>query len=597
MSAKKHPRPSAKAPAPRSAGSASADPLVLFLAAVALGTPLVSFAADSQILAVDLSAGFVAIAAAVAGAWLLARGTIVWPSSRVGYAWAAFLAWTFLGAILSGRFLGAFMGQPGSHLGWAILVATTLLVVAARSASAPVRATLMQWAPVYVLAQAVAVFIELGLGQMPRGSLPNSTYLGEMLLLLLPLSVDPEAADEKQPWRAIALPLVMIAALAASGSRVATVFATVWAIWTFGVSRRFGKMFRRWAVAVVVMVVVAAGLFFARGEILGSTSSSTFGARPAMLHMAVAATKARPIVGWGLEGFSTGGAAVSTRELVASGPVAPVKQGYSGDPHNIVANLVVASGLVGLALFAWFALEMVLVWVRRAKSGRGDAASVWAIAGLFVILLTAPLTSHVLPALALVIGFSMGPAEKGANSDLGRAVGRALTVGAVLVSAILGVNRFSHAPFDEYSPKTTPQVAAACQRAADLWRVDAQLYFLASMNWGFAAQTDSALLSSRYDLAAIQRASALDPTEPFYQLELARTLKYYRESAATVDAAFAETFERYPLFPTAHADYAKYLAEQGRYAEAKKQVAEAKLIADPMVTQTLFEAEQLIDGH
>ncbi|HSK48650.1 MAG TPA: hypothetical protein VLA05_11715, partial [Coriobacteriia bacterium] len=77
-------------------------------------------------------------------------------------------------------------------------------------------------------------------------------------------------------------------------------------------------------------------------------------------------------------------------------------------------------------------------------------------------------------------------------------------------------------------------------------------------------------------------ASAIDADRhnPFYALGYARTLRFYGAAPEKIEAAFAETFNRWPVYPVARAEYARFLAEQGRMDEAREQLELASLVPD-----------------
>jgi hypothetical protein len=98
----------------------------------------------------------------------------------------------------------------------------------------------------------------------------------------------------------------------------------------------------------------------------------------------------------------------------------------------------------------------------------------------------------------------------------------------------------------------------------------------------------------------IARAVELDRRNPFYALQQARTLWKLGAPAESVDAAFVETLSRYPLYPIARAEYAAFLAQAGRYDEARTQIAVSRLVDAFDTSQSrlaaLAAAESIISG-
>ena len=173
----------------------------------------------------------------------------------------------------------------------------------------------------------------------------------------------------------------------------------------------------------------------------------------------------RPLTGWGADGFGVGKAATSTLERLAAivGPGTP-------DPHNLIVWIAVSAGVVGLALFGWFATEMVLAWRSRAHAGIDITAPVWAIGMCLMVALTAPLTLHVWPMLALTLGVSLwrprasdGPSQPQSPAGDQRAM-RAVTVAAfvliALASGAMALNAATRATVEVTRPPSTSEQAA-----------------------------------------------------------------------------------------------------------------------------------------
>jgi predicted Zn-dependent protease len=150
---------------------------------------------------------------------------------------------------------------------------------------------------------------------------------------------------------------------------------------------------------------------------------------------------------------------------------------------------------------------------------------------------------------------------------------RSVAVALALLVGAYGLTRLSIA--DRLS---APEPTAA-QRAADLWRVDAFLYYNASIRWGYAAQQTPEVHQKQLDLVAIRRAVSLEPANGLYQLESARTLVSYGMPQAEVEAAYRKAIELAPASPAALSSYAEYLISLGRKQEAKLLLDEAMRLA------------------
>ena len=295
-----------------------------------------------------------------------------------------------------------------------------------------------------------------------------------------------------------------------------------------------------------------------------------------------------------------GKAATSTLERLAAvvGPGTP-------DPHNLIVWIAVSAGVVGLALFGWFATEMVLAWRSRAHAGVDITAPVWAICLCLVVALTAPLTLHVWPMLALTIGISLwrprasdGSPQQSFAGD--RRAMRAVTVAVfvliALASGVMALNAATRATVEVTRPPSTSEQAARSVAAGRMWPMDPYIALLTSIHTGWASSTVPQYSAEKTDLAAIGRARSLDTRNPAYALEYARTMQYYQQPAEAVDAAYADAFRRYPTFPLAHAEYAVYLATAGRIEEARHHLDIARLPDDQDAERdaAIAQAEALI---
>ncbi len=372
-----------------------------------------SVASQSQ--GVDMTAAWVGILGVVAAIALVADRSAVLQPDRLTLAWTAFLAWALVSALASGRFWASLMGEPTNMLGWFLLLATTALALAGSLYGAAFRRHLENWVWLAVLAELLWVtYGQLTTTDQSAGTFFNSTYLGEGLLLLLPWCLPAPGASIRQSvarYATIALALVIFAV---TSSRASFVLLLVWIVWAL--ARRFRVPAAYKLAALGGLSLIALGSVIAtRGKFFDDAGSAFFGGRFALWFQDGArAVAERPLTGWGPDGFGVGKAAASTLERAASvvGPGTP-------DPHNLLVWVAVSTGVVGLALFAWFATEVVLAWRSRAQSGIDIAPSVWAICMCLAVGLTAPLTLHVWPMLALMLGISLWQPPVSAHSKRG----------------------------------------------------------------------------------------------------------------------------------------------------------------------------------
>lgn len=536
--------------------------------------------ADSQAEVVDVAVAIIGVLAVISGLLVATRTTSV-TLPRTGLAWSAFVTWSLVAAVASGRGWMAFSGESTSMLGWFMIATLGVVGVAAFKHAGALTKLLARLAWMVVLGEAVLALAQLATGEsVAAGTLPNSTYFGQAILLLLPWVLIEAPTDSVWQLRARQATVVAaLVALAATGSRVAVVLALVWLFWYVFTRGEFARRTRVAVVAGALLAVAVAGYAFSRSEILGTARISALGVRPALWMLSMRAISMRPLWGWGPDGFAAGGSAVSNLELARQMQL-PVIQAGSTDPHNLLAWIAVSTGVVGLLLFAWFAIEVVRVWRRRQAAGEDVTPAAWAVAGCVIVFLTAPIAVQVLPLLAMMLGLSLAASTR-AGKDSGVRVPPWLAAACVALlifaSATFAFDALTRARFETASPEKSPAIARAAQSAANLWPLDAHLAYLASMHLGYAALSDQALSDGQQDLVAIGRASALDRTNSTYALERVRALRSYGAPQREIEAAFAETFARYPFDPLARAEYGLFLAQTGRYEAARTQLDIARL--------------------
>jgi O-antigen ligase len=584
------------------------DHWVVALAAAAIVGIVSHNVSGDRSAATDAGAVVLGIAGAIGVVALLAGGWGFLPRTRLGWAWTAFLGWMGVSAVVSGRIWPSLVGEATNMLGWFTFAALTAVTVAAAARGGTTRPLLERIAPFVVAVEVIVTGVQLvragnlgfaDAGLIAHGTLPNSTYLGEAVLLLLPWSLLEADKGGLQLSRSsrIALVASTVLVLAASGSRVAALVAFAWAIWMVVKGSSLSARAKTAATAGLGLASLAVAALFARAEVLGSADASALGARPQMWRHALLATLERPLTGFGPDGFVAAAAKASTVSLARTEKALNLFRGAT-DPHNILAFVAVSAGIVGLALFLWFAVEFVLALRARARAGVDVAPGVWSMGGAFVLFLTAPATIHVLPLLGFVAGATLAARPAVETSQPRRVAGRVALSVLGLASALLFANSLTRFVFETHGPEISLRKAAASQALADAWRVDPYLYYLSSLHWGWTAKVDPGVASRQPDLIAIQRALALDSRDPFLALEYARTLEFYGASQVQVDAAFEAAFARWDLYPLARAEYATYLVRTGRLAEAKKQLAIAQLAQtdDDETSQAIAAAAKELGG-
>ena len=581
------------------------DPVtVLLVGLVCLGLWTPPF---PQAGAVDFAAVVLGAAGVVAAAVIATTRTARQSISRLSAAWGAFLGWGLLSALMSGRVWASLVGEVTNLLGWFTLAALTALVAAVAMRGPAAKRALELVAPGVVVVQLLSVLVQTLARIEIRGTLPNSSYLGEALVVLLPLVLlgGSERSRREGALRIgiFALGTLVLGALAV---RAALVIVTACLIWWFVRRASIPSTARVLVVLGIIAAALGAGFLFRGGEMLATVTSSVLGGRQHMWSVAAGAVAQRPLLGYGPDGFVAGGVRVTTPEVAKAGDALVFRPG-AVDPHGLHAWVAVSTGVVGLGLFVWALVEYALALRRRARDGVDIAPYAWAVAGGLIMFGLQPTTLQVVPLFAFVLGSALVGAGDGdgparfpvrlpAKAARWVAVGAATVLGVAALA--LSANASTRMLLEEHGPEVSPVRASAAQAATDFWRLDPHLAHLASLHWGWAATVDPAVAAARPDLAAVERAFAVDLRDPFVALERARTLRYYGEPPETIQAAFADTLDRWSLFPVARAEFARFLAEQGRYKEAREHIAVAELVedGDPERLSALESARELIES-
>lgn len=577
------------------AGRRGAGLTILGLTLLAL---FVGWGAPIQSVAVDRAAVMLGVAALCSSLFLLVGPSDKARPSRLGLAWGTFLSWAAISTLASDRLWAALVGENTSLLGLLTLLCLTAVALASdRTGLAKTPGPVRMSATAIVVFEVVLAAAQIASGGTAGGSLPNSTYLGEAMLLLLPLMFWRDVSTTRASSlvrHAAAVTAVVV--LGASGSRVAAAVALAWFVWHIWARAPLSRILRLTLTVAVALAVLAGGLVFARAELLGTFQATGAGQRSEMWRTGVLAAVERPALGYGPDGFMAGGMAVSNPR-VDSGTDELLFAPGKTDPHSLAIWVLVSTGFVGLALFIWSCGELVMRWRGRLRAGDDIAALIWAIAGSAIIFLTAPVTLHVVGLFGVVLGMSITRPASMDEEDRWIPAAWILPVVLALAAFVYVANTASRLPFEVHGAAVSPAKAARSQALSDIWRQDAHLASLTSLHWGWYARQDPVVRAARPDLAAIRRAVAVDRRDPFVALELARTLQFHGEPESEIESAFVMALDRWPLFPVARAEYAVFLAQRGRIAEAKEQLAIAELVdpaGDTGLAGAVTEARKLL---
>lgn len=503
-----------------------------------------------------------------------ASGVLLW---RLTWAFSAFLAWALVSAAVSGRPFSAMFGAPMTLVGWIALFLCGAIVLGGMQKRTELRQLLSRYyAPGFIWIQAAFVTGQMISGTQGHGTMSNSSFLGAVIVLLLPVAAAglPERADTTvRVWQWGSL-VAGFATLAASGSRVALAVALLWAAWRGLARLRAAADLRVRALIVGAGVVVLATLAllserFAANETTISSLSFSLRDRIAHWQPAFDATLLRPLVGYGPDGYQAAAPKVMTAAAVM---INPNLGRVSSDPHMILLWVLVSTGFVGLALFGWTAAEIGRNWWLQRGAKSSPAPYAWGIGLYALVAMTSPAAMQTLPIMLLVLACSLRlQRPKGEPRDAST-LAQAYGIAVVILAVLFGTYAASSLPLGSLDRTGQQAPARLTQAVADAWHFDPFLYYLASLSWGYDAIADPNVAARQPDLVAIRRAVALEPGNSGYRIELARTLSFYNAPSAEVMAAYRDAIAAFPLSPEAHIGLGQYLLDAGDLKAAKAQL-------------------------
>jgi O-antigen ligase len=314
----------------------------------------------------------------------------------------AFVAWSFFSALLSGAVRSGLIGEAGRELSWITVTLAAGLWATGRTASERCRDAL---APVLLAAIAVnalvgtlQVLLQVEVGSLalyfgrPVGFSVNPVYFGAISAAGASLGV----ALAGRSWWRIAATLLAAHGVALSGSRVA-VGATLISCVALVLLRRERR------VALLSIGTVAAMVLGAYVAVWSTPGSTGQGSRLASVdddgrtqvwRYALDAFTERPVQGYGIGRFRPAVQGKFSIEF-ASGAASDIRLQPWFDPHNLLINVLVATGVVGTLLAAgWL--------VMAGRSARG--AVVWAIVPIAITWSLQPAGLVTLPLVMLLLG-------------------------------------------------------------------------------------------------------------------------------------------------------------------------------------------------
>ncbi|MBA4370755.1 MAG: hypothetical protein C0418_04170 [Coriobacteriaceae bacterium] len=573
---------------PNTSGSWRADAWAWVLVGCGVGAALAAVMPIGAVQPTDMPVLFLALAALCACAWMLLHRlrdeahttSLPW---RVLHPLALFLAGGAVSTAFSDQRWTALLGAPGSSLGLLQLLALAAVVVGAAYMGGRLRNALVLAAPWMLLLQSVAVAFRMLAGRNGIGTLSNSSFMAQVIVVLLPLALVPALGRDPRLSSAgvagrLAASVAAVVALAASGSRAGVVLAlggtaVCWALtrgWQpplpLGRTRLAAVSVGAVALAVVPVVAVLA---VARGRV----PRGLLAVRPEMWDAALRVWRDAPVLGAGPDAYRVASAPFAGVALAAN--EAAVNLGFgalAADPHNVVMLLLANGGIVAFVAAAWLLAEVLRNWAAQRAAGRLDAAAALG-ATLYVLTgLLTPLPLQTALLGAIVLGASLAPERAPAAPTVPRTALRTAAWGPWVLSALAALVVLAHVttriavgPIEEGN--VTPGRAARTQAAADLWRADPFLHFWAGRMWMFVA--DESPDGLRLAIADSAKAAEMEPANPFYVRDKALAMKLYSEDVTATSDAYRAALELFPNWFEATFEFGDYLLEHGRAEEAE----------------------------
>jgi hypothetical protein len=232
----------------------------------------------------------------------------------------------------------------------------------------------------------------------------------------------------------------------------------------------------------------------------------------------------RPLFGWGLGNHGYAVRPYFTEQFTRASAWDDVFMSWE-DPHNIVAMLLVTTGLAGSLAATWF----VATHFRRGV----NLAYLGAFIGCVMGWMLQPATVHSLPVAFLMLGAAIGAPQGRPISPRSGLAGALVVTGALLSTALVVPNAIeTHA---------LRQRDLGLADVALQWNLDDVVFA------GEIARlyTERAVDDPSYRVVAIDKAALpveIDPTRPLLWAQYARRLmelEQYEKVPAALDRAFA----------------------------------------------------------
>lgn len=495
-----------------------------------------------------------------------------------------------IAAMVSSQRFTAVLGAPGSSLGLVQIAMLAVVVLACAYIGKPAARALRTAAPWMLLLEALSTTMQLSRGGVGAGgTTSNSTFLSQVVVLLLPLVIVPAEDGSVTGWRRIAHWTVAAWATAtlAFGASRAGFGLAVLAIAASVVAARVRRRARLGAHARVAVLVGGAALFalpVAAAAVLpsGPGIEAQLLSRPYMWEAATGMWLGSPLVGVGPDAFRVASAPImSARVSVVEAAAESTFGTLPADPHNALMLVLAGGGVLALAAVGWFGWEVLRNWSAQEAVGRLDRASALGILMYASTAVLAPVPLQTAVLAAVVTGASLLP-ERPPVGDRGLppivrrwGVRSALGVASLLWLALTAhtLTRVAVGPIE-----TGTVAAAQAERtstAAALWRVDPFLHFWAGRMWAFVGVERGDPAAGERAFAETRRALELEPANPYYARERALGMSLLGDDATETARWYDEALRLFPNWYECRAEYARYLLDTGRAAAAEPHAAAA----------------------
>ena len=463
----------------------------------------------------------VLFAAGITGLFLLVRTARYRdPAARAA---VLVVVWSIGAAFFTGAPLLALKGTIGRESS-ALIFALALGVWALGRASSRRVVDLMPYAVLAGLGTNAVVGVAQVVFQIDSGAFslqferatgltPNPVYFGALAAAGAALSA---ALPRLGLARRVALVVSFGVAAELSGSRVALAAGLAGIAATSLDQSRTADRLRVLALPAGYLVGVAFGSLltvFAGGESSTGRLGQNGGGRLDAWGYAVEAIAERPFVGWGLGRFRAATQARFSPEFVRTAAMDDLTQAWF-DPHNVLLELAVGLGLVGLMLaLGW------LILASRELSG----PLVPPLLVLALVILLQPAGLAILPLGMLLLGCSAGEVTRPETRHvLSTPALVALLVGVAMAAWLsIGDLRFGPAA-EQVDPERMEEAAAWFPR-------DGVVADLVAQAWFIEEEFDQSLRPKVIEWS--ERAIGAEPDRPYFHAQFASRLLAFEDYA------------------------------------------------------------------